>query len=169
MGQGIAVDYQSGYFNDIFGADIIYYGAVKLGASDYFNSRGVLYNNGPGNSKHNAEGFSKFGQRNLKLKYSVADMQLKRPLGLAGAEKTMASSRPRRGLSPTTYSGWSGALSYDDLTLRGAYVESSMARNSPDKTHFQTNAGREINHLVSGELLWKKPLSGSAVWLWRKR
>ncbi len=153
-GQGIAVDYQSGYFNDIFGADIIYYGAVKLGASDYFNSRGVLYNNGPGNSKNNAEGFSKFGQRNLKLKYRVADMQLNARWGWQVLKNYGVISTSTR-LSPTTYSGWSGALSYGDLTLRGAYVENSMDRNSPDKKHFQTNAGREINHLASGELLWK--------------
>jgi hypothetical protein len=56
-GQGVAVDYQSGYFADIIGFDAIYYGAIKLGASDYFNSRGVLYNNGNGNKKSNAQGF----------------------------------------------------------------------------------------------------------------
>ncbi|HIF5761335.1 TPA: OprD family outer membrane porin, partial [Raoultella ornithinolytica] len=50
-GQGVAVDYQSGYFADIIGFDATYYGAIKLGASDYFNSRGVLYNNGTGNKK----------------------------------------------------------------------------------------------------------------------
>ncbi len=56
-GQGVAVDYQSGYFADIIGFDATYYGAMKLGASDYFNSRGVLYNDGSGNKKSNAEGF----------------------------------------------------------------------------------------------------------------
>lgn len=75
-GQGVAVDYQSGYFADIIGFDATYYGAIKLGASDYFNSRGVLYNNGSGNKKSNAEGFSKFGQRNMKLKYQLADLNL---------------------------------------------------------------------------------------------
>ena len=29
-GQGVAVDYQSGYFADIIGFDAIYYGAIKL-------------------------------------------------------------------------------------------------------------------------------------------
>ena len=38
-GQGVAVDYQSGYFADIIGFDATYYGAVKLGASDYFMGR----------------------------------------------------------------------------------------------------------------------------------
>ncbi|EMB4079265.1 OprD family outer membrane porin [Klebsiella aerogenes] len=45
-GQGFSAEYQSGYFADIIGFDVSYYSAIKLGASDYFNSRGVLYNNG---------------------------------------------------------------------------------------------------------------------------
>lgn len=53
-----------------------YYSAIKLGASDYFNSRGVLYNNGTGNKKSNAEGYSKFGQRNVKLNYTLSGAQL---------------------------------------------------------------------------------------------
>ncbi len=76
MGPGFAADYQSGYFADIIGFDVTYYSAIKLGASDYFNSRGVLYNNGTGNNKNNAEGYSKFGQRNIKLKYAIEDLHL---------------------------------------------------------------------------------------------
>lgn len=49
-GQGFSAEYQSGYFADIIGFDVSYYSAIKLGASDYFNSRGVLYNNGTGNA-----------------------------------------------------------------------------------------------------------------------
>jgi hypothetical protein len=153
-GQGVAVDYQSGYFADVIGVDAVYYGAVKLGASDYFNSRGVLYNNGTGNKKSNAEGFSKFGQRNIKLKYDVADVQLNARWGWQVLKNFGVISTSTR-LSPTTYSGWSGGVSYEGFTLAGAYVENSMDRNSPDKKHFQTNTGREINHLASGELLWK--------------
>jgi hypothetical protein len=51
-------------------------GAVKLGASDCFNSRGVLYNNGSGNKKSNAGRLFKFGQRNIKLQYRLADTHL---------------------------------------------------------------------------------------------
>lgn len=42
-------------------------------------------------------------------------------------------------LSPTTYLGWTGAVNYGPFTLRGAYIESAMGRNSPDKKRFQTN------------------------------
>lgn len=153
-GQGVAVDYQSGYFADIIGVDATYYGAIKLGASDYFNSRGVLYNNGSGNKKSNAEGFSKFGQRNMKLKYQLADLNLNARWGWQMMKNTGVISTSTR-LSPTTYLGWSGGVNYGDVTLRGAYIDSSMDRNSPDKKRFQTNTGRYLNHIASGDLLWQ--------------
>ncbi|MGL5698104.1 MAG: OprD family outer membrane porin [Kluyvera sp.] len=153
-GQGVALEYQSGYFADIIGVDAVYYGAVKLGASDYFNSRGVLYNNGTGNKKSNAEGFSKFGQRNIKLKYDIADTHLNTRWGWQVLKNYGVISTSTR-LSPTTYSGISGGVNNGNLTLRGAYIENSMDRNSPDKKQFQTNTGRKINHLASGDLLWK--------------
>ena len=44
-GQGFSLDYRSGYFLDFIGTDLVYYGAVALGASDHFSSRGALLNN----------------------------------------------------------------------------------------------------------------------------
>lgn len=156
-GQGVAVDYQSGYFADIIGFDATYYGAMKLGASDYFNSRGVLYNDGPGDKKSNAEGYSKLGQRNIKLKYKLADVNLNARWGWQTVKNLGVLSNSTR-LSPTTYLGWSGGVNYDAFTLRGAYVESSMGRNSPDKQRFQTNDGRYINHIVSSDIQWKNEM-----------
>lgn len=153
-GQGFAADYQSGYFADIIGFDVTYYSAIKLGASDYFNSRGVLYNNGTGNKKGNAEGYSKFGQRNIKIKYNVMDTQLNARWGWQMLKNYGVISTSNR-LSPTTYSGLSGSVSYGAFTVRGAWVENSMDRNSPDKKQFQTNTGKDISHLASGEILWK--------------
>ncbi|VTR26050.1 putative outer membrane porin protein [Serratia fonticola] len=43
-GQGITLDYQSGYFADMLGVDASYYGVIKLAASDDFWGRSVLYN-----------------------------------------------------------------------------------------------------------------------------
>ncbi|MEW5562001.1 hypothetical protein AB1287_17425 [Enterobacter asburiae] len=65
-GQGGAVDYQSGYFHDLIGIDAVWYGAVRPGACDWFNSRSVLHN-----SEDHAGGFSQFGQRNIRLKYPL--------------------------------------------------------------------------------------------------
>nr|WP_152562878.1 OprD family outer membrane porin [Serratia sp. Ag2] len=156
-GQGVALGYQSGYLADTVGVNIDYYGAVKLGASDYFNSRGVLYNNGPGNSKDNATGFSKFGQRYVKLKGEVVDTALNAQFGWQTLRNYGVISNSTR-LSPTTYLGWSGGVAREGVSLRGAYVDRSMERNSPDSLRLQTNDGREINHLATGELGYENNL-----------
>ncbi|MGX9374438.1 OprD family outer membrane porin [Pantoea ananatis] len=153
-GQGFSADYQSGYFSDIIGFDATYYSAIKLGASDYFNSRGVLYNNGTGNNKNNADGYSKFGQRNIKLKYNVLDASLNARWGWQMLRNYGVISTSNR-LSPTTYSGISGSVDYGKFTVRGAWVDHSMDRNSPERKQFQTNTGENISHLASGEILWK--------------
>ncbi|SAI97892.1 N-acetylglucosamine-regulated outer membrane porin [Klebsiella aerogenes] len=134
--------------------DVSYYSAIKLGASDYFNSRGVLYNNGTGNKKSNAEGYSKFGQRNVKLNYTLSGAQLNARWGWQMLKNYGVISTSNR-LSPTTYSGVSSAVSYGPFTIRGAWLENSMDRNSPDKKQFQTNTGKYISHLASGEVLWR--------------
>lgn len=155
-GQGFSADYQSGYFADLIGVDVAYYRAIKLGASDYFNSRGVLYNDGVGSDKHNAKGYSKFGQRNIKMQYMQSDLRLNARWGWQVLKNYGVISTSTR-LSPTTYSGVTGAVSYGDFTLRGAYLENAMDRNSPDKKQFQSNTGLKINHLASSELSWKSP------------
>lgn len=156
-GQGIAINYQSGYLFDIIGIDAAYYGAVKLGASDYFTSRGVLYNRDGKNNKSSAAGYSKFGQRNVKIKYNLSDIQLNARWGWQTIKNLGVITNSTR-LSPTTYSGWTGSVSHDALTLSGAYIESSMERNSPDKLRFKTNTGNDINHIASGDILWKSNL-----------
>lgn len=153
-GQGVALDYQSGYLADIIGVDADYYGVAKLGASDYFNSRGVLYSHGAANQKSSAHGYTKFGQRNIKLKLHPADATVNARWGWQKIKKTGVITSSTR-LSPTTYLGWTGAMQYNAVTLRGAYVERSMARNSPDTMRFQTNAGNYINHIATGDVQWK--------------
>ena len=153
-GQGFSADYQSGYLADIIGFDATYYKAVKLGASDYFNSRGVLYHNGNGNKKSNAEGYAKFGQRNIKFTYAFPDTQLTARWGWQLLKNYGVLSTSNR-LSPTTYFGTSGSVSHGQVSIRGAWVENSMGRNSPDKKLFQTNTGQNIRRLASGEMLWK--------------
>lgn len=59
------------------------------------------------------------------------------------------------GMTDSKYSGVSSAVSYGPFTIRGAWLENSMDRNSPDKKQFQTNTGKYISHLASGEVLWR--------------
>ena len=153
-GQGASLDYRSGYFMDVIGADLVYYSAAALGASDHFSSRGMLYNSGSGFDKRNAEGFSKFGQRNVKLKYEAGDARFNARWGWQQIRNLGVITTSTR-LSPTTYLGWSGSLGYQDLTLSGAWIDSSIDRSGPDKRRFTTNTGKKVGHIASGALAWK--------------
>ncbi len=67
-GQGVTLDFRSGYIADIIGFDTSYYQVFKLAASDDFAGRSVLYND---NGK--AKGFHKFGLLYAKLKLDGED------------------------------------------------------------------------------------------------
>lgn len=150
-GQGVALGYQSGYLADILGVNVDYYSATKLGASDYFNTRELLYNNGPGYRKGNATGYSKVGQRYIKLKGQVGGAALNAQVGWQTLHNNGVISNATR-LSRTSYLGWSGGMVGDGWSLRGAYVERSMDSNSHDSLRLKTNDGHYINQLASGEL-----------------
>lgn len=152
-GQGLSLDYKSGYFDDFIGFDATYYGAMKLGASDYFSSRGVLYNKGH-NGKQKAAGFSKVGQRYVKMKMDLGGARFDARGGWQILRYYGVLSTSTR-LSPTTYLGWTGGVRYEGFTLRGAYVNSSMDRNSPDKKRLQTNDGKYINHIATEDISYK--------------
>jgi hypothetical protein len=150
-GQGLTLDYKSGYIADFIGFDASWYGAAKLGASDYFSSRGILYKSGSENKKSNAHGFNKFGQRYVKFKYGSDNFQLKAQGGWQRLKEQGVISTSLR-LSPITYRGWSGEMALGDFTLLGAWVDRSLYRDSPEQSFLKTNDGRHIDHLASGEL-----------------
>ena len=150
-GQGLTLDYQSGYYADFIGFNLSYYGAVKLGASDFFDTRGILYKAGQENKKDNAQGFSKFGQRYLKLK--LGDGKLKSELhgGWESLPNFGVINTSMR-LSPITYLGWNGVANLGDMQMRAAYVSRSIDRSSPQQVHFKTHNGKDIDHIVTGEI-----------------
>ncbi|MCX2199737.1 OprD family porin [Pantoea agglomerans] len=67
-GQAASLNFRSGYQWDWLGFDATYTRAIRLGASDYFATRGLLYDSGGHQQKADAHGFSKFGERYLKVK-----------------------------------------------------------------------------------------------------
>lgn len=153
-GQAFGLDYKSGYLFDFIGFDATFTGAVKLGASDYFSTRGLLYNDGSGFDKHNAKGFSKIGQRYVKIKFGHDDLKFNGKYGwqiLKNYGVLTASNR----LSQNSYLGYSGTFTYENLTLDTAYVTSAINRDSPDKTHFKTNDKRNIDYIVTSGLTYK--------------
>lgn len=65
--QTIGLNYSSGLWKEMLGFDVSYTSVSKLGASDYFASRDLLWNDGPGFKSSNAKGFTKFNKRYVKL------------------------------------------------------------------------------------------------------
>ncbi|KFD22715.1 OprD family outer membrane porin [Tatumella ptyseos] len=157
-GQGAMVAFHSGDIAGIFGVDATWNYVIKLGATDYFNSRGVLYNSGQGNKRSNASGYHKFGQRNLRLQYTQDDRSVKARWGWLSLKDIGVISDSSR-LSVTTYSGGYSRLAYGKLSLQGARVTKSMSRSSPDSEHFLTNDKKTINALSSLDLRWANQMS----------
>ncbi len=65
--QTIGLNYQSGLWKETLGFDVSYTSVTKLGASNFFASRDLLWNDGPGFKSSNAKGFTKFNNRFIKL------------------------------------------------------------------------------------------------------
>lgn len=117
-GQGAEVSFHSGYIAGILGADVTWTKAVKLAASDYFDTRGVLYDSRHQSNKRSAAGYQKFTQRNLRLQYKFADTDLKARVGWMPLKNFGVITASRR-LSLTSYSGWYGDISYNNYRLQG--------------------------------------------------
>lgn len=150
-GQSLVLDYQSGYFADLIGFDLSYYGALKLGASDFFDTRGILYNAGHDNKKGNAQGFSKAGQRYLKLRLGGDAVNGELHGGWESLPNFGVLNTSWR-LSPITYLGWNGVARLGATQLRAAYVTRSIDRSSPEQVHFITNDGKSIDHIATGDV-----------------
>ena len=150
----MALDYTSGYFADLIGFNLSYYGAIKLGASDRFDSRGILYNAGHGNTKGDAQGFSKLGQRYVKLKLGNETLKGELHGGWEMLPNFGIIGTSWR-LSPITYLGWNGVAAFNDTQLRIARISRSLDRSSPEQTHFKTNDNRNIDHIVTGDITYQ--------------
>ncbi|WP_392566461.1 OprD family outer membrane porin [Utexia brackfieldae] len=151
-GQSFTLNYQSGYFADFIGFDATYNNVIKLGASDYFSTRGLLYNDGPGMNKDYAHGFNKFSQRYVKIKMHYDDLLFDAKAGwqiLKNFGVLTASNR----LTQNSYLGYTGILNYRNVTLNMGYVTSSINRDAPDKTQFTSiDRNSVVDHIFTSEL-----------------
>lgn len=143
-GQGLALDYKSGYLADFIGVDASYYGVIKFAAADNFASRGILYND-----DGQAKGFNKLGQFYGKAKFSESGVDT----NLYGGWKLLKLGAVTTSMraAPNTYAGWSGDISYDAYRLRLAYLTKSSNRDSPDKVDFMTSDSKAINSIYTGD------------------
>ncbi|WP_294911891.1 hypothetical protein [Tatumella sp. UBA2305] len=137
----------------ILGVDVTWTRVFKLAASDYFQSRGVLYDSAHQNEKSSAAGFQKFGQRNIRLQYRLADNDLKGRIGWTPLKNLGVITSSNR-LSMTTYSGCYAGITHNSLSLQGGIVRKSMSRSSPENTRFMTNDRQIIRSLSTLDLRW---------------
>jgi len=150
-GQAASLDYRSGYLWDWLGFDATYTRVIRLAASDNFASRGLLYDSGGNRQKADAHGFSKFGQRYLKVK--LGDRQAGFD-GKAGWQelKNIGVLTTTNRLTRNSYSGYSGALNLQNVRLDLAYVTKTIRHDSPDSVALQTQDKRTIAAIYTGAL-----------------
>ena len=135
-GQAFTFNYKSGYLLDILGFDFTYDNVIKLGASDYFASRNLLYNTGKKPNKHNAHGFNKFTQRYAKVKLgNSTDLNFNGKVGWHSL-KDMGVISSSQHLTRYSYLGYSGVLKYANFALSLAYIDSALPRESSQKYIF---------------------------------
>ncbi|MGV3346441.1 porin [Enterobacteriaceae bacterium LUAb1] len=147
--QSTGLDYQSGYFMDIIGADISYINVSKLAASNYFASRALLWNDGPGFKSSNAKSYKKFTQRNIKIHLGDDDslsfngrygwQTLKNYTILTGSYEA----------SKNSYLGYTGTVKYKNISADTLYITSETARDSPDKRKLQSKNKKTIDHIAA--------------------
>lgn len=157
-GQSATLNFQSGYLWDMLGFDVTYSGVVKLGASDYFSSRGLLYNDGPGMDKRNASGFNKFGQRYIKAKFGDDTLGLKAKVGWQELKNFGALTTSNR-LTKNSYLGSGASLWYENLSADLGWLTRSINRDAPTKVHFQTADGKNIDAIITTGISWKNNIS----------
>lgn len=153
-GQAINLDYQSGYLFDTIGFDAAYTGVIKLAASDYFSTRGLLYNDGNGFDKRNARGYNKIGQRYVKLKLGDDDSGLKVKAGWQ-VLKNYGVLTASHQLSQNSYTGYSATVRNGNMTFDSAWVFGSVNRDSPNKVQFLTADKQQVSAIATAGLSWK--------------
>lgn len=154
-GQAFSFDYKSGYLFDTIGFDVTYDNIIKLGASDYFATRNLLYNDGKGYNKHNAHGFNKFTQRYAKIKVGNQAINFN---GKAGwhSLKDFGIISSSKHLTRNSYLGYSGTLKYDNVYFSLAYIDSTLPRESAKKLHFLTaDRKKVIDNISTAEIAYK--------------
>ncbi|MCO6547126.1 MAG: hypothetical protein J6583_05025 [Gilliamella sp.] len=154
-GQAFSFDYKSGYLFDMIGFDVTYDNIIRLGASDYFATRNLLYNDGKGYNKHNAHGFNKFTQRYAKIKLGNDAINFN---GKAGwhSMKDLGIISSTQHLTRNSYLGYSGILKYDNVYFSLAYIDSTLPRESAKKLRFLTADRKKIiNNISTAEIAYK--------------
>ncbi|MBI0028426.1 hypothetical protein H3S88_08690 [Gilliamella sp. B14448G11] len=154
-GEAFTFNYKSGYLFDTLGFDFTYDNVIKLGASDYFATRNLLYNVGRQPNKHNAHGFNKFTQRYAKIKLGNEEVNFNGKAGWHSLKDTGVMSSSQH-LTRYSYLGYSGVFKYSNLALSLVYIDSAFPRESSQKVHFYSlDRNYVIDNIKSAGIAYK--------------
>nr|WP_314265222.1 OprD family outer membrane porin [uncultured Moellerella sp.] len=160
-GQNLTIDYKSGYFADFIGFDASYYGGIKLGASEDFASRAILYND-----DGKAKGYNKIGQRYAKIKLDLDPVMIHGKAGWFTLKNKGIFTNSQR-LSLNSYSGGYSNFAMGDVNLDLMYLDGKiMRRDSPNtqRMYFRDANGvtHNVDHVITGGINYNtKPLKVS--------
>ncbi len=159
--QGLHLDYQSGWFQDLLGVDASWYSVVKLYANEGFAGRDLLRDrNG------HAEGFNKVGQLYAKLKWGDEHAWLRLQAGWQQLYKLGVLTVTRSRAAPSSWQGVSLDSGWSDIAVRGAWVSRFSERDEPEKRRFTTLASNKpIDYIVTGELSWSPAKNSRISWV----
>lgn len=143
--QTIGLNYQSGLWKETLGFDVSYTYVAKLGASDYFASRDLLWNDGSGFKSSNAESFKKFNKRNIKLQLGDdKELSFKAKYGWQAPGRYTVLKNSYES-SENSYLGYTGTLKYYDISIDTLYIDSVMERASLTKKSYAVRAMKQLN------------------------
>lgn len=160
--QTVGLNYKSGLWKETLGFDVSYTSVSKLGASDYFASRDLLWNDGSGFKSSNAKGFTKFNNRYIKLHLGDEQgLNYKAKYGWQAADMYTVLKSPYAS-AQNSYLGYTGTLSYHNFSIDTLYVDSVMERFSPEKEKLRSADNTAIEYIAAGGVNYKsKELSAS--------
>ena len=148
--QTIGLNYQSGLWKETLGFDVSYTSVTKLGASNFFASRDLLWNDGPGFKSSNAKGFTKFNNRFIKLHLGDDEgLSYKAKYGWQAAHMYTVLKSPYES-AQNSYLGYTGTLKYNDFSIDTLYFDSVMERFSPNKEKFRNRNNEAIEYIAAG-------------------
>ncbi|MFO3760243.1 MULTISPECIES: OprD family porin [Providencia] len=148
--QTIGLNYQSGLWKETLGFDVSYTSVTKLGASNFFASRDLLWNDGPGFKSSNAKGFTKFNNRFIKLHLGDDEgLSYKAKYGWQAAHMYTVLKSPYES-AQNSYLGYTGTLKYNDFSIDTLYFDSVIERFSPNKEKFRNRNNEAIEYIAAG-------------------
>lgn len=138
--QGLHLNYHSGYFADMIGFDMSYYGAWDL------DSPGDSFTHLPkdGRNQRETNDINKIGQAFVKFKYGNDDFNVNIKHGRQVYNDNLIQGSSSRA-APSSLYGTTGEVNIGELKLHGAYITQHSWRSFGHFEHFYDGSSTDAN------------------------